>query len=374
MIRVGVVGVGKMGMSHLSILGAHPDVDVAGVCDQSSYVLSVIGKYSGFPTYGSVGSMIAEADLDAVLLATPTQSHAALARQAAVAGLHVFCEKPFTMAAADSHALADQFRKQGLVGQVGYHNRFVAAFQEVKAILDAGLLGRVTHVLAESYGPVVLKPQGSTWRSQKSEGGGALYDYAAHPLNLLNWYFGDVTRAAGTELGQVFSRQTDDEVYTNLWFADGTTAHLSVNWSDESQRKMTTKITAWGTQGRLYADRQEVQLYLRSGAPTGRGYTQGWNVRYTTDLTAPVGFYLRGEEYSAQLDTWIERITSGRVDGENDFASAASTDGAIESLLRGDAVTVAPVETRATRRWVSRIRSWWDERRRGWRQKRGARK
>lgn len=338
MTRIGVVGAGKMGISHLSILGAHPDVEIAGVCDQSSYVLSVLGKYSGFPTYSTVDEMIASAQLDAVVLATPTRSHAPLVRQCAEAGLHVFCEKPFTTEASESLALAELFRERGLVGQVGYHNRFVAAFQEVKAILDAGLLGTVTHVLAESYGPVVLKPQGSTWRTQKSEGGGALYDYAAHPLNLLNWYFGDVTRSAGSVLGQVFSRQTDDEVYSNLWFGDGTTAHLSVNWSDESQRKMTTKFTIWGTGGRLNADRQEVQLYLRAGAPAGSGYQEGWNVKYTTELTEPVGFYLRGEEYSAQLDAWVRRIGEGAVEGENDFTTAAATDVAIQALLRPEGV------------------------------------
>ena len=130
-------------------------------------------------------------------------------------------------------------------------------------------------MLAESYGPVVLKPQGSTWRSQKSEGGGALYDYAAHPLNLLNWYFGDVTRAAGTELGQIFSRQTDDEVYTNLWFASGTTAHLSVNWSDESQRKMTTKITVWGTHGTLVRRPSGGPALLARGGTHGPGLPAG---------------------------------------------------------------------------------------------------
>jgi predicted dehydrogenase len=359
MIRVGVVGIGKMGISHLSILGAHPEVEIAGVCDQSSYALSVIGKYSGFPTFSSVDAMIAGGNLDALLLATPTQSHASLTRQGAAAGLHVFCEKPFTMDAADSRELAELFRDKGLVGQVGYHYRLVAAFQEVKAILDANLLGKVTHVLAEAYGPVVLKPQGSTWRSKKSEGGGALYDYAAHPLNLLNWYFGDVIRTAGTELGQIFSRQTDDEVYSNLWFADGISGHLSVNWSDESQRKMTTKVSIWGTQGRLYADRQEVQLYLRAGAPGGRGYGPGWNARYTTDLTTPVDFYLRGEEYSAQLDTWIERIKLGQVEGENDFASAASTDQVIQALLRGD-VADAPAPAGKAE---GRVRTWWAGRR-----------
>ena len=352
MIRVGVVGIGKMGISHLSILGAHPEVEIAGVCDKSTYALSVIGKYSGFPTFSSVDAMIADGNLDALLLATPTQSHAQLTRQGAAAGLHVFCEKPFTMDAADSAELAALFREKGLVGQVGYHYRYVAAFREVKAILDANLLGRVTHVLAEAYGPVVLRPQGSTWRSQKSEGGGALYDYAAHPLNLLNWYFGEVTRTGGTTVGQIFSRQTDDEVYSNLWFADGVSGHLSVNWSDESQRKMTTRVALAGTRGRLYADRQEVQLYLRAGQPADageNGYEPGWNVRYTTDLTSPVDFYLRGEEYSAQLDSWIERIKLGRIEGDNDFASAASTDQVIQAMLRGDVEDVPPFARQTTR-------------------------
>ena len=360
MIRVGVVGVGKMGISHLSILGAHPDVEIAGVCDKSGYALSVIGKYSGFPTYSSVDAMLAEGALDALLLATPTQSHATLTRKGAAAGVDVFCEKPFTMDAADSNALAELFREKGLVGQVGYHYRYVAAFQEVKNILDAGLLGTVTHVLAEAYGPVVLKPQGSTWRSQKSEGGGALYDYAAHPLNLLTWYFGRVTRTGGTTIGQIYSRQTDDEVYSNLWFSDGVSGHLSVNWSDESERKMTTHVSIWGSHGRLYADRQEVRLYLRANHPGGlAGYGPGWNVRYTTELTTPVGFYLRGEEYSAQLDAWIERIKSRQVDGDNDFASAAATDHVIQSLIRGDEVGAPP--ERGERQ--GRARAWWSRRR-----------
>ena len=54
----------------------------------------------------------------------------------------------------------------------------------MKRILDSGALGRVTHVLAEAYGPVVLRAKRQSWRTQKEEGGGCLYDYAAHPLNL----------------------------------------------------------------------------------------------------------------------------------------------------------------------------------------------
>lgn len=54
-------------------------------------------------------------------------------------------------------------------------------------IADSGVLGEIKHVLAEAYGPVVRRARKQNWRTRKIEGGGCLYDYAAHPLNLLNW-------------------------------------------------------------------------------------------------------------------------------------------------------------------------------------------
>ncbi len=99
-----------------------------------------------------------------------------------------------------------------------------------------------------------------------------------------------------------------------------------MNWSDESQRKMTTKLTIWGTNGRIYADRQECQVYLRDTRRHPAGYQTGWNVRYTTELTEPVWFYLRGEEYSAQLDALRPADRGGARTVERrstTFASAA---------------------------------------------------
>jgi len=218
---------------------------------------------------------------------------------------------------------------------VGYHYRFVGAFQEVKRLLDAKAIGEVTHVLAEAYGPVVLKPKGSSWRTQRSEGGGCLYDYAAHPLNLVNWYFGAPKGVGGTVLNKIFSKETDDEVFGTLFFADGKSAQISVNWSDESFRKMSTKISIWGTAGRITADRQECQVYLRDTATSlPAGYQTGWNSRYTTDLTAPVWFYLRGEEYSAQLDYFVTCIEEKRAHNNvNSFESALATDKVISMMI-----------------------------------------
>lgn len=333
MIKIAVVGLGKMGLSHLAVVNAHPEVELAAVCDSSGYVLGVLRKYTGVATYSDYEAMLRELELDAVLIATPSRTHTGMVRSALERGLHVFCEKPFTLSVTDADELSSLAGQRGVVTQVGYHNRFVGSFAEVKRLLDAGAIGTVSHVLGEAYGPVVLKAKGGTWRSRKEEGGGALYDYAAHPLNLLNWYLGEPIGVGGTVLGSVFSREIDDEVHSTLYFGDGQTSRISVNWSDESYRKMTTRITAWGTAGRIFADRQEIQVYLRDTATVPDGYESGWNVRYTTELTEPVGFYLRGEEYSAQIEHFVARIRNGSTDGINGFDSAAETDRVIAMMI-----------------------------------------
>jgi predicted dehydrogenase len=292
--------------------------------------------------------MLDALDLDAVVIATPSRTHGSLVRSALERGLHVFCEKPFTLSAREAAALAELGRERDAVTQVGYHNRFVGAFREVKALIDAGAIGRVTHALGEAYGPVILRSEGRTWRTRGTEGGGALYEYASHPIDLVTWYLGPPVGVGGTVLGHVFSDETVDEVFSTLFFSEGQTAQISVNWSDESYRKMTTRITVWGTAGRIYADRQECQVYLRATAPAVPGYERGWNVRYATELTPPVWFYLRGEEYSAQIDYFVRRVASGAISGINDFASAAATDEVL-SMMVTDAAKGPSTEAGDTR-------------------------
>jgi scyllo-inositol 2-dehydrogenase (NADP+) len=104
-IKVGVVGLGKMGLSHHALLHAHPDAEVV-VCESSKYVRGVLEKNTGVSGYGDYEEMLAAADLDAVLIATPSSSHAAMVRAAFERGLHVFCEKPLTLSPVDSDELS----------------------------------------------------------------------------------------------------------------------------------------------------------------------------------------------------------------------------------------------------------------------------
>lgn len=352
MVRVGLVGLGKMGLSHLAMIRVHPDVELVGVCDTSKFMLDVLGKYTDVATFTDYAAMFREAAPEAIVIATPSRFHASIARAALEQGMHVFCEKPFCLDWSESMALASIAEDRGLVNQVGYHYRFVGAFEEVNRLVRCGAIGTVSHVLAEAYGPVVLRPKGMSWRTQKEEGGGCLYDYAAHPVNLLNWLFGVPSQVEGTAMTMIHSRHTEDEVYSTFRFADGPSAQLSVNWSDESYRKMSVKLTLWGSAGRIYADRQECQAYLRGGSNLPDGYSPGWNVRYTTELTQPVWFYLRGEEYSAQLDYFVRSIVSGTRININSFASAAQTDRVL-AMLREDAEAVTEPDARSASRKAS---------------------
>jgi predicted dehydrogenase len=155
-------------------------------------------------------------------------------------------------------------------------------------------------------------------------------------VNLLNWFFGPAQSVGGTVINSIFSKDTDDEVYSTVKFASGPSAQLSVNWSDESYRKMTVKVSVWGSGGRIQADRQECQVFLRNNSQLPPGYGNGWNVRNTTELTQPVWFYLRGEEYSAQLDYFIKCVLTNQQATINSFAASAQTDQAL-LMMREDA-------------------------------------
>lgn len=357
-VRIAVVGLGKMGLSHFAMVNAHPDADTLA-CDGAGFMVDVLGKNIPTPIYKDYDTLLEKEPLDAVVIATPSRLHAPMVKAALERNIHVFCEKPFCLDWADSEALTRLAAEKGRVAQVGYHYRYVGAFREMKRILDSGALGRVTHVLAEAYGPVVLRPKRATWRTQKGEGGGCLYDYAAHPLNLLNWFFGTPDQVTGSVLGQVFSEGTDDEVFSTLRWDDGPTAQLSVNWSDESHRKMSTKIAMIGTNGRLYADRQECQLYLREPVAALPGYEKGWTVKYTTELTEDAWFYLRGEEYSAQLADFIGAVKDGKTAAvENTFASAAQTDRTLAMIIENAETGAAVGEARARAPEAARKRGW----------------
>lgn len=331
MVKVAVIGTGKMGLSHLSILGAHPDVNVVGVCDSSTLIMDALGKYSPFPCFSDYRTMLSKTSPDAVVIAVPTKFHGEMVEEMLEKKMHVFVEKPFCIDHHQSAKLALLAAKYQLVNQVGYHNKFVGTFQEVKKLLDAGWLGELYHFHGQAHGPVIVRPKQESWRTNASEGGGCLMDYASHVIDLVNYLVGPISAVSSSVLQPVFSGQVDDAVYAMVVLENKIKGMLSVNWSDDTYRKMSTSITVIGTKGKIISDANECKVYFRD-KQVPEGYNRGWNIKYVTDLTPPVDFYLRGEEYSAQMDHFIAAIEGKAVLGVNDFKSAALTDRAIHSI------------------------------------------
>jgi predicted dehydrogenase len=335
MIKAGIIGLGKMGISHCSILNAHPDVDLVGACDTSKFLRWMLGKYSKIPVFDDYKKMIREQKPDCLFIATPTSSHFEIAKYCLENGIHLFLEKPCCLNYNDTVTLRDLARSNKLLIQVGYHNRYLGTFREVKRLIDENELGEIYHFVAEANGPVVVKENAETWRSDRKAGGGCLYDYASHVINLTNFILGDIDDVSGTYLKSVFSKSVEDAVYSNLHLTNGISGHLSVSWSEESFRKMSTKITVSGKKGRVEANAQEVKLYRNSAnADSNRG--AGWELTYLTDYTDPVNFYLRGEEYTAQVDDFIGHVSLGRLGSINSIESAGETDRVIELLIKDD--------------------------------------
>jgi predicted dehydrogenase len=332
MIKVGLIGAGKMGISHLSILGAHPDVEVVGVCDTSKLVLDVLKKYSGFKGYDDYEEMISSAKPDAVFVAVPTKFHAKMVKKILDWDKHVFAEKPFCLTVEEGKDLVELTRKKRLINQVGYHNKFVGTFQEVKRIIDGGYLGEIFHFTGEAYGPVVVRPKQNNWRADPSEGGGCLMDYASHVIDLINYILAPVSSVKGSLVKSFYSKNVDDSVFSLLELSSGVSGVLSVNWSDETYRKMSTSITINGSKGKIICDANELKVYFKT-SECPQGYTKEWNVKYVTDLTQPVDFYLRGEEYSLQVDYFIKAIQGKVPNTINNFESAWHTDKVI-SLIK----------------------------------------
>ena len=333
-IRIGIVGAGKMGLSHFAIANAVPGASVVAVCDTSRYVLSVLRKHAGVQTFTSFEDMFADGGLDAVIVATPTFTHYPSATRALEKGLHLFVEKPLTLSPEESGALSDLAVRQRRVNQVGFHNRFIGTFQEARRLVRGRALGRVTSIHGSAFGQVVIKKEeGSTWRSKKSAGGGCLHDYACHVVDLMNFLVGPPQRVAGARMESIFSLDVEDAVYALLDYGEGMVGTLETNWSDDTVRKMSTVVRIEGTHGKLVVDRQELRVHLRAGC-AWETYPESWSTRYITGLQAPVSFYLRGEEYSAQMEAFVSAIRAEDSAGENSFASACQTDRVIDQIAR----------------------------------------
>jgi scyllo-inositol 2-dehydrogenase (NADP+) len=324
-----IIGLGRMGLTHLSILNHHPAVESLSVVESSACFGKAVEKSLGVTCYRDTDELFAAGIPDFMVIATPTSSHSSIATMALQHRVHTFIEKPLSTSATASATLARLANEQGVVVQVGYVNRFNEIFQAVRRLIQSGEIGAPTHISCEIRSPMVSKTTGTSWRSKRSEGGGCLSDIATHGIDLMNFLVGSPSRVIAASLQTLVSSDVDDRVDAFFGY-EGYTGELHVNWSDPSCRKPAYRLNIDTEDGRIIADQHAYKVFKRT--PSAHGVAGEWKTVYITDIAQPVRIYVRGNEFTRQLDEFVDSVVSKQHKTISDFSSALAVDQIVEQI------------------------------------------
>ncbi len=175
--RLGLVGAGRMGRTHLRALAGSDRVKVTAVAEMSAAARQAV---AGADLYGSTAEMLDHAALDGVLIAAPTDQHGAIIAEVAARGLPILCEKPCGLTAAQARASA----RAGVPLQVAYWRRFVPGLRQLRDRIAAGELGVIHLVTCYQWDE---RPPSPVFRAHS---GGIAIDMGVHEFDQLRWLTG----------------------------------------------------------------------------------------------------------------------------------------------------------------------------------------
>ena len=333
-----VIGGGKMGLSHMAILNRLLDKGAVALCESSWLSRYVFGKL-GITTFKSLDAALQDPTRwRGAVVATPTASHFPIAQALLQHGIPCFIEKPLTLNPALSQTLADLQQDQGTLVQMGLVTRFIQPFVRLRQITRLGMLGRPLRYRARMMGNVVTQPDNGSWRTDFQRGGGCLNEYGPHLLDLCRSIFGEVQSLESAKYGQVHSTRGDDSFEIAWTHAAGTQATLWLDCCDTIRRKSAMNFEVDFERGQVRANNAELSVQLHSGALVDPAHQA---VLDAPVLPYPVNFYLRGEEFSLQLEIFLQRVLGRpllRADIDPGMAASIQDGLAVDSLIKDIAV------------------------------------
>jgi len=187
MIKIGVLGCGKIAERHLRAYKKMPMVDVV-IADIDRAQADRLGEELKVPVAEDLEMLFTAESLDALDLCIPTRFHKDAVLKSLGNGKHVFCEKPLCLSVEEALEIERAASAAGRIVMVGHLYRFHPAFQFVKEVLEEGIIGRPYFALFRLGG----RGSHTLWKHRKDEGGGAILEMLVHMLDLILWYFGDV--------------------------------------------------------------------------------------------------------------------------------------------------------------------------------------
>lgn len=215
-VRVALLGCGRWGRNIgrcLRRLDA-----LAAVCDERQASAAVLATEHGVSS-ASLDAVLADPDIDAVAIATPAVTHAAVVGAALRAGKHVFVEKPMAMHVAEAEALADAAARAGRVLMVGHLLQYHPAFLELRRRVRAGDIGELRYVYSNrlSLGQI---------RTEEN----SLWSFAPHDISMILALMGEAPHSVSATGAAYVQSHLPDVTTTHLGFSAGRRAHVFVSW------------------------------------------------------------------------------------------------------------------------------------------------
>ena len=244
MTRVGVVGLGYWGPNLARNFDRQPGAELAWICDASEESrASWEGVFPGARSSGDLDELLADDELDAVVVATPVPSHAELAVRVLEAGKHCFVEKPLAQSAAEAERVLEAAGDRVLM--VGHLLEYHPGVERLRELVQSDELGDVRYVYSNRLNLGVLREQEN-----------ALWSLGAHDVSV-------ILRLAGEEpyecraVGESYMREgVEDVVFAYLRFPSGLAAHLHLSWLDPHKER---RFTVVGSQKMATFDDMELE-------------------------------------------------------------------------------------------------------------------
>lgn len=216
-LQLGLMGYGFAGSTFHAPVIAHSGRSAVAVI-ATSQAEHARADYPAADIVPDFDALLARADINCIVIATPNDTHFALALRALNAGKHVVVDKPVTLSGADAAALATLATQRGLLFAPFHNRRWDGDFMTLRALIAAGRLGRVTHYEShfDRFRPII--PQ--RWREEAAHGGGLLFDLGPHLIDQALALFGAPQALTATLRQQREHAQVPDYVHLQLHYAD----------------------------------------------------------------------------------------------------------------------------------------------------------
>ena len=259
-LRVGVIGLG-MGKAHAKGVQLTEGAQLYAICDNDEQTLNEVGFELGVDRrYLNYMDMIADENLDAVIIASPDQDHREMIENCLQAGLHILCEKPLALTREDIDAIVAAVKQSDRKFMVGQICRYTPGFKKAKEIIESGAIGELTFVESEyahDYVNVFAK-RGGNWRCDPQRHG--VVGSGCHAVDLLRWIAGDPYEVMAYGVHKTFADLTpyDDTHVAIMRFPNGVIGKVFISIS--CKRDYTMRSVFYGTEGTIICDNTSPEI------------------------------------------------------------------------------------------------------------------